>query len=123
MDHIHKDLREGRDSRTDRGKCDNIKKKHAITKRQIRNIARKLEVDKRRNANDAISVDYITMNLCKEDASFNPVLIYKPQGQLDFKVAPLDPSRYKVDKDDFLLGIQTKEQFEMFKNVDLKYFS
>ena len=120
VDHIHKDLREGRDSRTNRGKCDNIKKKHALSKRQIRNIARKLKVNKRLHANDAMSVDYITRNLCKEDDSFNPVLIYKAQGQLDFKVSPPDPSRYKVHKDDFLLGIQTKEQFEMFQKLGSK---
>ena len=120
VDHIHKDLREGRDSRLNRGKCDNIQRKHAITKRQIRGIARKLKVNKRLHPDDATSVDYITTHLCNEDKDFNPVLLYKPQGEENFKVPPPDPSKYKVHKDDFMLAIQTKEQLEMFKKFGSK---
>ena len=46
VEHIYTYLREGKGSRDSRDDCNNIQRKHFITKRQIREIARELKVNK-----------------------------------------------------------------------------
>ncbi|CAL4066975.1 unnamed protein product, partial [Meganyctiphanes norvegica] len=72
VDHIHKDLREGRDARENRKNNNNILKKHAITKRHIREIARKMKLNHREDRKDAESIFYNVQNLQMEP--YDPVL-------------------------------------------------
>ena len=113
VDHLFKELRGGKDLRENRKETDDIQKKHTITKRQLKAIARKLKKNKHLHADDATSLDMLIDSL--KDEKFNPVLCYKQQGQKHFKVSPPNPGQYNLREDDFLLGIQTKEQLAMFQ--------
>ena len=118
MDHIHKILREGKSLRENRGCSDDLQRKHTITKRDIRAIARKLKITKRMHDNDAESINRIIMK--QENEEFSPVLLCKLQGQIDFRVGSPNLKDCNLEQDDFLLGIQTKEQLDMLKNMLLK---
>ena len=45
VDHIHKDLIDGRDERTNRDEINNIQRRHIVTKRQLREINRKMKTN------------------------------------------------------------------------------
>ncbi|CAL4089312.1 unnamed protein product, partial [Meganyctiphanes norvegica] len=77
VDQIYKSLRGGRGSRESRGEDNDIQRRHAISKRHIREIARKLKVNRRMHVDDAQSIHLIVEKLQKE--KYNPVLLYKPQ--------------------------------------------
>ena len=119
VDDVYKSLREGKAARENRDDSNNIlQRKHLITKRQIKEIARKMKVNRRFHENDAMSVELIINNLQREALNpkilFNPVLLYKPQNQNDFEIGPCSQnSKYKLDKEDFLLAIMTKQQLHM----------
>ena len=122
VDNIHKDFRGGKDSRDNRADANNLQRKHAVSKRQLREIARKLKVNRRMHPDDATSLYYIVKKL--QDEKFDPVLLYKPQGE-DFVVKPPNMSSDEIDElpitnDTFILGIQTKEQLNMFQRNALK---
>ena len=122
VDNIHKDLRGGKDSRDNRADANNLQCTHAVSKRQLREIARKLKVNRRMHPDDAASLYYIVKKL--QDEKFDPVLLYKPQGE-DFVVKPPNMSSDEIDElpitnDTFILGIQTKQQLNMFQKNALK---
>ena len=98
-DYIHKALREGRDDRNNRGNTDGLQKKHIISKRQIKEVARKLKINRRLHSDDANSVGMIINNLIKEE--HNPVLVYKAQGKDNFTALPPHPNEYKIKKGGF----------------------
>eukprot|EP00112_Aurelia_sp_Birch-Aquarium-sp1_P016102 Seg3619.1 transcript_id=Seg3619.1/GoldUCD/mRNA.D3Y31 product="Ubiquitin-like-specific protease 1" protein_id=Seg3619.1/GoldUCD/D3Y31 len=112
VDNIHKDLREGADIRENRDCNQKIEKKHAVTKRNLREIARKLKVNRRMHPDDATSLFHIVKKLTNE--KYDPILLYKPQGE-DVIVGPDDMHGTPAESQSFLLGIQTKEQLEMFQ--------
>ena len=114
VQYIYRLLREGRATRRNRGKSDNIQKKHAISKRQIRGVAHKLKIDKHMHTNDAKSLRLLVESLENDDYP-NPILLYKPEGATDFLIGPSDMGNFKIDKEDFLVAIQTKEQLDMLK--------
>ena len=79
-------------------------REHLINKQDIRNIGTQYCIDGvQRHTNDAVSVQAWIEELQKSD--YNPVLLYKMQGVEDDI----------FEKDDFVLSIQTKFQFEMLK--------
>ena len=112
VDNIHKDLREGADVRENRDCNHKIEKKHAVTKRNLREIARKLKVNRRMHPDDATSLFHIVKKLSNE--KYDPILLYKPQGE-DVLVGPANMHGTPAESQSFLLGIQTKEQLEMFQ--------
>lgn len=115
VEFIHRELRQDIGSRINRrkvGKTITIEKKHSITKRQLREIRRKLDINQQKDSDDATSLSYIVNKLLGEP--YNPVLLYKPQGEDEFRVGPKNPTKYKIKNDDFFLAIQTEEQMEMF---------
>ena len=61
-----------------------VVRKHAVTKRQIREIARKLAVNRQYDKDDGKSVYKFVQQLIKED--FNIVLLYKPQGRKEYVI-------------------------------------
>ena len=84
VDHVFNECREGKSTRENREESDSMQRKHVISKRQLREISRKLKVNRRMHEDDATSIDYIVKKLQKE--KFNPVLLYKPQGKMNFEV-------------------------------------
>eukprot|EP00794_Sanderia_malayensis_P020831 gene20831-22875_t len=112
VDNVHKDLREGADVRNDRNSDKKISKKHAVTKRNLREIARKLKVNRRMHPDDATSVFHIVKKISSEQ--FDPVLLYKPQGE-DVVVGPDDMHGTPRETQTFLFAMQTKEQLAMFE--------
>ena len=91
-----------------------VSRKHFLTNLDIHNIKRNV-VDRqiKRHENDATSVSILVQELRMEP--FNPVLMYKPQGE----VAPECPT---LSKESFLLAIQTKFQMELFRENSNKFF-
>ena len=114
VEYIYRLLREGKATRNNRGKTDDIQKKHAISKRQIRGIAHKLKLNKHMHTNDAMSLSLLVQSY-QDDSDYNPILLYKPEGATDFVIGPEDIGNYKIDKEDFLVAIQTKEQLDMLQ--------
>ena len=113
VDHIHKDLIDGRDERTNRDEIHNIQRKHIVTKRQLREIRRKMKANRHESTNDAVSIGHIVQKIDREP--FSPFLLYKRQGDKEFVIGPQNTNKYPLRKDDFFLAIQTKEQLNMFK--------
>ena len=86
--------------------CSTVRK-HFLTKQDINNIQTKVkDFGIKRHENDAVSVSVIVEELRGE--SFNPVLIYKPQGTKD-------PQYPMLTDDTFILALQTKFQKELYE--------
>ena len=78
---------------------------HLSTRADLRNIKRQYNIDcKEKDSDDASSVLYWVEEMEREQ--YNPVLWFKRQGQ--------DSPDDGVEKNDFLLGLQTEFQKEMF---------
>ena len=78
---------------------------HLSTRADLRNIKRQYNIDcKEKDSDDASSVLYWVEEMEREQ--YNPVLCFKRQGQ--------DSPDYGVEKNDFLLGLQTEFRKEMF---------
>ena len=83
-------------------------REHLITKQDIRNIGTQYNVDGvQKHTNDALSVKVWVEELTNS-SDYNPILLYKMQGMLTDELPTLE-------KDDFVLAVQTKFQFEMLK--------
>ena len=104
---IVNDVREGYGKRDQRDANFPIKKSHFISKKQIKEIARKMNIDKRLHPDDAMSTYLIVQSLVKE--KYNSVLLYKPQNEKTV-IGPALPA-----DDLFLLGTMTKQQEVMLK--------
>ena len=92
-------------------------KKHFITKRQITEMQRKLNVNCHLHPQDSTSV-YLKVKQLQSE-KYDPVLIYKPQAD-GILVGPEEVDKLPLSKDLFLLGIQTKEQREVFEKFSGK---
>ena len=104
---IYQDFREGHGSREKREDDFTINKKHLINKRQIKEIERKLKVNRRLHPDGALSVNTIVQKLRQE--KYDGVLLYKPHGGKAF----VGPNLFEDDL--FLLGYMSKQQGEMFR--------
>ena len=79
-------------------------REHLISKQDIRNIGTCYSIDGvQRHTNDAVSVQAWVEEL--QNCDYNPVLLYKMQGVEDDA----------FERDDFVLSIQTKFQYEILK--------
>lgn len=100
-------MRETVGDRSKRGDFDqSVSRRHFLTKSDIRNI--RVKVDDRiikRHEDDATSVSMIVAEL--EQESFNPILIFKPQGKVDQTLS--------LESDSFVLAIQTQFQMELYR--------
>ena len=105
---IFEDLREGFDSRYQRDETFQVKKKHLLSKRHIKNIERSLRINCYLHSDDATSTYHIVQQLRKE--KYDSILFYKPQNQ---KIV-VNPS-HTPDDDLFLFGFMTQEQEEKLK--------
>ena len=84
-----------------------MKRKHLITRQDCYNIARKTTFQAtRRHDNDAISVCTLITELRQE--SYNPVLLYKPQGE---RFA----SSTSIAESCFIAAFQTEFQREIYE--------
>ena len=82
---------------------------HLVDRKDIINVKHQLNVDlMEKDSKDTKSVDFWVNEL--QNGTFNPVLVYKPQGV----------NEYSLPAEDFLLGIQTKYQLDMLKKYGRK---
>ena len=83
-----------------------VSRRHFLTKSDVRNIRVKVE-DRviKRHEDDATSVTMMVAELQQE--SFNPILIFKPQGEKD--------QTHSLPIESFVLAIQTQFQQELYK--------
>ncbi|XP_062604065.1 uncharacterized protein LOC134265856, partial [Saccostrea cucullata] len=100
-------VREHFSGRGNRDNLDDLKYYHLIDRKKIHSLKTKLaDPTIIQDSNDAISTSLKVEALRQE--SFNPVLIFKQQGIED-------PSK-RLNKEDFILAIMTKEQLNMYKS-------
>ena len=107
------DLREGIGHRTKRKEFDQtVSRRHFVTGQDIQNIKRKVDDNLvMKHSDDATSVSLTVAKLQQE--SFNPVLIFKPQGVILPEYATLSESS-------FVLAIQTEFQMHLFQRYGEK---
>ena len=112
VNEVYKDLREGMGNRESRLSNECITRAHLISKTNISDMRRHMKYARRLHPDDSTSTHLIVKKLQLE--SYNCVIVYKPQGQ----AVETGPGMYNdidVKKDLFVIGIQTKEQLEMFQ--------
>ena len=106
-------MRETVGDRNKRGEFDQaVSRKHFLAKSDIRNIRVKV-ADRliNRHEDDATSVTMIVAELRQE--SFNPILIFKPQGRKD-------DIYNELQEECFVLVLQTEFQMELYRNCASK---
>ena len=85
-----------------------VKRKHFTTKQDIANVRVKVkDLTVIRTQEDAVSVDLFVRELQQEP--YNPVLLYKHQGEND-------PAHPTLPKESFLLAVQTELQRQLYKD-------
>lgn len=106
-------MRETVGDRTNRGDFDQaVSRKHFLAKSDIRNIRAKLDDTLiKRHEDDATSVTMMVAELSQE--SFNPILIFKPQGRKNEIYNDLQ-------EDTFVLVVQTEFQMELYRKYASK---
>ena len=95
---------------------DKTKEKYSPTKRygyttrkDLHNIKNAFHIDKTiLHKNDAISVDLMVKKMQNENSNYNPILIYKPVGELL-------PEYPNIDRNEFLLGIMNEAQQKLLE--------
>ena len=109
---IYKDLRSNLASRDNRNtEMENVTKEHLVKKSNITDLKRHLGYNRRLHPDDSTSTYLLVQKLAKE--SYNPIVVYKPQGK-DVIIGPTVYNDMDVGKNMFVIGIQTKEQRDMF---------
>ena len=91
-----------------------LKKKHAVTKRNLREIAWKLKVNRRMHPDDATSLFHIVQKLSNE--KYDPILLYKPQGE-DVVVGPANMHGTPAESKSFFLAYRPKSSWRCFKSM------
>ena len=110
---VYQDLRENLANRDQRGSStEAITKAHLITKRNISDISRCLKYGRRLHPDDSTSTYLLVKKLEKEN--FNPIVVYKPQGEKTL-IGPNTYDSIDLKNDLFVIGIQTKQQLEMMQ--------
>ena len=102
------DIREDVGDRKNRETFDQcVSRRHFLSKCDINNIRVKVgDCIIKRHEDDATSVSILVSELREE--SFDPVLIFKPQGSKS-------PEHPYLSEESFILAIQTKFQLELYK--------
>ena len=109
---VHGSLVEGVGLRETRNTPLSLKREHFVPLRNIKEMQRKMKVNRRLHSDDATSLMLLVEKLqCEE---YDPVLLYKPQGG---QIVVGDPDLASLDNFDdlFILGIQTREQRDYLK--------
>ena len=84
---------------------------HLVTRKDLNNIKHQYNIDcVQKDSDDATSVAHWVQEM--EHENYNSVLYYKSQGE--------EPNEKGVEKNDFLLAIQTEFQKEMFNKYASK---
>ena len=106
--YTHTDVRDTVGDRQNRHNFDqSVSRKHFLTKHDINNIRVKVkDATIKRHPNDATSVSIMVAELKEE--SFNPILIFKPQGIKD-------PTYPYLPAESFVLALQTQFQREIYQ--------
>ena len=109
---VFKDIRVNLGDRDTRDiEDDTITKVHLIAKSNIRDLKRQISYSRRLHPDDSIST-HLLVNKLKQE-SYNPILVYKPQGE-NVLIGPKTYNDLDLMKDTFVIGIQTKQQRDMF---------
>ena len=119
MNEIYKELREGMGNRESRAENLSITRAHFISKANVSDIKRHMKYSRRLHPEDSTSTHLIVKKLQLESNNF--IIVYKPQGQ-PVQTGPIMDNDTDVKKDLFVLGIQTKELLEMFKQEAQKTY-
>ena len=119
VNEVYEELREGMGKRESRGENLSITRAHLISKANVSDIKRHMKYSRRLHPEDSTSTHLIVKKLQLE--SYNSIIVYKPQGQ-PIQTGPSMYDHIDVKKDLFVLGIQTKEQLEMFKQGAQKIY-
>ena len=95
----------------------NINKSHLIEKCVIKDMERQLKYRRRLHPEDSTSTYLLIKKL--EIEKYNPVILYKPQVE-KYLIATQKYKETDEKSDLFAIGIQTKEQHEMFVKHSVK---
>ena len=88
-----------------------ISKRHLLKKSNVSDIHRHMNYGRRLHPNDSTSTYLLVKKLQEED--FNAVLLYIPQGD-KVVIGPKIYNEQDVGKNLFAIGLQTKQQLDMF---------
>ena len=112
VNNIYRELREGIGNRNSRETSPEvISKKHLLKKSNVSDIHRHMNYGRRLHSDDSTSTCLLVKKLQEED--FNIVLLYKPQGD-KVVIGPKIYDELDVGKNLFAIGLQTKQQLDMF---------
>ena len=112
VNNIYRELREGIGNRNS---CETssevISKRHLLKKSNVSDIHRHMNYGRRLHPDDSTSTYLLVKKLQEED--FNAVLLYKPQGD-KVVIGPKIYNELDVGENLFAIGLQTKQQLDMF---------
>lgn len=109
---VYQDMRASLTSRNKRKRShDCITRAHLIPKSNITDMKRHMSYNRRLHPDDSTSVHLLISKLKEEN--YNPILVYKPQGQ-EVLMGPSTYNDFDLRNNQFVVGIQTKEQRDMF---------
>ena len=112
VNNIYRELREGIGNRNSRETSSEvISKRHLLKKSNVSDIHRHMNYGRRLHPNDSTSTYLLVKKLQEED--FNAVLLYIPQGD-KVVIGPKIYNELDVGKKLFAIGLQTKQQLDMF---------
>ena len=112
VNNIYPQLREGIINRNSRETSSEVvSKKHLLKKSNVSDIHRHMNYGRRLHPDDSTSTYLLVKKLQEED--FNIVLVYKPQGD-QLVIGPKIYDELDVRKNLFAIGLQTKQQLDMF---------
>ncbi|XP_063595250.1 uncharacterized protein LOC134772142 [Penaeus indicus] len=116
---IRRDLHGGigeRDNRSDATSIGQLRAYQFVSKHIMHEMHRKLNANARLHPQDSMAT-YLLLNKLEKE-KYNPVLVYKPQGDGVFIGDPAIGDLPHA-KDLFAIGIQTKEQLDMMHNQEI----
>ena len=114
VNQVYHDLRESFGDRENRVNGDNVvfTKSNLLTKKNISDINRVIKKGCRLHPDDSTSTYLLVQKLMCEE--FNSILVYKLQGQ-ETIIGPKVYDDIDLNKDSFVITIQTKQQLAMFE--------
>ncbi|XP_057306747.1 uncharacterized protein LOC130644962 [Hydractinia symbiolongicarpus] len=111
VNEVYKELRDGMGNRNTRENDSKITRVHLVSKSNVTDIKRHMKYGRRLHPDDSTSTHLLVKKLKMEN--YNCIIVYKPQGQsVATGTKMYDDIDIKTDL--FAIGIQTREQLEMF---------
>ncbi|XP_057301394.1 uncharacterized protein LOC130635887 [Hydractinia symbiolongicarpus] len=111
VNEVYKDLLDGMGNRNTRENDSKITRAHLVSKSNVTDIKRHMKYGRRLHPDDSTSTHLLVKKL--EMENYNCIIVYKPQGQ-SVAIGPKMYDDIDIKKDLFAIGIQTREQLEMF---------